>query len=292
MIKRDVLALNYSHTHDVNGNRLYLFANVFKYVLNVEGATEVTLPDDPDIIVMAATAYTGFDTKETAPIYDTARVNDAPVHKLTVIDVNGNATVSEHHEGANILISSQKVNKNGMFERFDGDADIVWRDKDYAMVEMGNADVTVRPVYSNFGENVVYKKPCKESGMTNESEQGNRALNGESLNKWCTPAGVDGTSWLEVDIGEVTPIYKWLVQHCGEAESPRWNTSDFRLEYKVNESDEWQIADSVEGNTENITIREFAPVNARFLRLVITKPTQGNRDVHCRIYQMHVYKCK
>ena len=291
-IKRDVLAINYTHTHDKDGNRLYLFANIFKYVLDVTGVSEVTLPDDPDIIVMAASAFSGFDTKETALIYDTAKQNDAPLHKLTVIDVNGNETVSEHHEGSNVLISAQKLNKNGMFERFEGDADIVWTDKDYAMIEMGSKDVCVRPVYSDFGENIVYKKPCKESGMTNESEQGNRALNGESVNKWCTPAGPDGTSWLEVDAGEPTPVYKWLVQHCGDSESPSWNTSDFRLEYKLNESDEWQIADSVEGNTENVTVREFAPVTARFFRLVITKATQRNRDSHCRIYQLHVYKCK
>ena len=78
----------------------------------------------------------------------------------------------------------------------------------------------------------------------------------------------------------------------GMKESREWNTADFTLQYKVNEGDEWQIADTVAGNTENTTLREFAPVNARYVRLHITKPTQNDRDKHCRIYQLHVYKCK
>lgn len=291
-IKRDPVAVNYSHTHNSEGNRLYLFANLFKYVLDVEGADEVTLPNDPDIIVMAASAYCGFDTKETAPIYDTAEGNDNPAHVLTVYSADGSAKTSNVREGASVIIAADKYNGNGIFERFEGDADIVWRDKDYAMIEMGKADAFVRPVYSNLGENVVLGKPCKESGMTNESEQGNRALNGQSVNKWCTDMGKDGTAWLEVDIGEATPVYKWLVLHCGDSESPRWNTSDFRLEYKVNESDEWKTADSVVGNRETLTLREFKPVTARFVRLVVTKPGQHDREHFVRIYQLHVYKCE
>lgn len=288
-IKRDPVAVSYSHTHDQHGDRLYKFANLFKYVIDLGGADEITLPDDYHVIVMAITAFCGADTRETAPIYDTAKVNDKPTHKLTVIGAEGSG---KYREGANVLISAQKYNGNGIFERFDGDADIVWRDKDYAMIEMGKHDVVVRPIYSNLGENVVLGKPCKESGMTNESEQGNRALNGQSVNKWCTAMNEEGNAWLEVDIGKVTPIYKWLVLHCGDSESEHWNTSDFRLEYKAGENDEWKVADAVEGNTETLTLREFAPVNARYVRLFITKPCQNDRDRYCRIYQLHVYKCE
>jgi len=286
-IRRDPVAVSYSHTHDQHGDRLYKFANIFKYVIDLGDADEITLPDDYHIIVMAMTAVSGGNTRETAPIYDTAKVNDKPTHKLTVIGADGSG---KYREGANVLISAQKYNGNGIFERFEGDADIVWKDKDYAMIEMGTRDAVVRPIYSNLGENVVLGKPCKESDMTNESEQGNRALNGQSVNKWCAPVNDDGEAWLEVDIGKVTPIYKWLVLHCGDSESERWNTSDFRLEYKLDPDDEWKIADSVTDNKDTLTIREFAPVNARYVRLFITKCAQGRRERHCRIYQLHVYK--
>ena len=291
MIKRDTIAINYTHTHNEEGNRLYLFANVFKYVIDVEGATELTLPEDADIVVFAISAYSGSDTLSTTPIYDVAEPNTNGTHTLT-IDFNGNTTTKEIPEGNKIIVTAEEISKNGVFSHFEGDAEILWTDGRIAMIEMGNADATVTAVYADFGENVVYRKPFKANGATFDSEAGDKALNGRCDSKWCSPASEDGNCWLEVDIGEVTTIYKWLVAHAGAEESREWNTADFALQYKVNEGDEWQIADTVAGNTENTTLREFAPVNARYVRLHITKPTQNDRDKHCRIYQLHVYKCK
>ena len=291
MIKRDTIAINYTHTHNEEGNRLYLFANVFKYVIDVEGATELTLPEDADIVVFAISAYSGSDTLSTTPIYDVAEPNTNGTHTLT-IDFNGNTTTKEIPEGNKIIVTAEEISKNGVFSHFEGDAEILWTDGRIAMIEMGNADATVTAVYADFGENVVYRKPFKANGATFDSEAGDKALNGRCDSKWCSPASEDGNCWLEVDIGEVTTIYKWLVAHAGAEESREWNTADFTLQYKVNEGDEWQIADTVAGNTENTTLREFAPVNARYVRLHITKPTQNDRDKHCRIYQLHVYKCK
>ena len=289
-IKRDPVAVNYSHTHNAEGNRLYMFANLFKYVLDVEGINEITLPDDPDIIVMAASAYSGFDTKETAPIYDSVDGNQNPTHVLTVYSADGSTKTMNIREGASAIVNADKYSGNGFFERFEGDADIVLRDNNCAVIEMGKTDVFTRPVYNIIGENVVLGKPCKASNMTNPSEQGYHALNGQSSNKWCTEVDENGTAWLEVDIGEVTSIGKWFVLHAGESESRRMNTPDYRLEYKENEADEWKVADSVADNKENYTLRDFKPVNARFVRLVITKAGQHPRERYVRIYQFHVYK--
>lgn len=290
MIKRDTIAINYTHTHDKDGNRLYLFANIYKYVIDLNGDTELTLPEDEDIVVLAVSVFDGRNTASTTPVYDVAEPNKNASHKLSFY-ANETVTEKEIPEGNSIIISAEEISKNGVFSHFEGDADIVWTDYRIAMVEMGDKDAEVKAVYHDFGENVVYMKPYKANGATFDSEAGDKALNGKCDSKWCSPASEDGNCWLEVDIGEVTPIYKWLVAHAGAEESTDWNTRDFTLQYKATESDEWQIADEVTENTENTTLREFSPVNARYVRLHITKPTQSG-DHHCRIYQLHVYKCK
>ena len=140
------------------------------------------------------------------------------------------------------------------------------------------------------GENVVFGKPYKESRGAVDFEHGDNALNGNCDTKWCAGA-FDGANWLEVDIGKITTIYKWLVLHCGEFEDKGDNTSDFRLEYKKKAEDEWKTADSVTGNKDDLTVRQFRKVRARYVRLYITKPTQHS-GIHCRIYQFHVYKAE
>ncbi len=291
MIKRDPIAINYTHTHDEKGNRLYLFANIFKYVIDVEGESTLTLPEDSDIAVLAVSAFDDNGTATVTPLYDVAEPNKNASHKLT-FNMNGSVTVKKIPEGNNVILNAEEISSSGVFSHFEGDADIVWSDYRIAMVEMGDKDVELTAVYKDFGENVVYNKPFKANGATFDSEAGDKALNGKCDSKWCSPASEDGSCWLEVDIGEVTPIYKWLVAHAGAEESKEWNTYDFSLQYKVNENDEWQTADDVKENTDNCTIREFTPVNARYVRLHITQPALPGKDNHCRIYQLHVYKCK
>ena len=79
------------------------------------------------------------------------------------------------------------------------------------------------------------------------------------------------------------------MSHCGEYEDHDDNTTDFRLEYKTNEEDEWTVIDDVHDNHEYLTLHEFTPVNARYVRIYITRPTPYS-DKTCRIYQMHIYK--
>lgn len=77
--------------------------------------------------------------------------------------------------------------------------------------------------------------------------------------------------------------------HAGVQESAGYNTSDFRLEYKVNENDEWKCADEVKDNHDSTTNRTFAPVEARYVRLYITKADQG-RGCTTRINMFEVFK--
>ena len=74
-IKRETVGISYSHTHDKDGDRLYKFANVFMYEIDLNGARTVTLPKDGNIIVLAVTAaHNGvYDAKPAQPLYDTVK---------------------------------------------------------------------------------------------------------------------------------------------------------------------------------------------------------------------------
>ena len=72
-IKREPVAISYSHTHDKDGDRLYKFANVFRYEIETDGARTLSLPKDERVVVLAVTAVKSGDREATptAPLYDT-----------------------------------------------------------------------------------------------------------------------------------------------------------------------------------------------------------------------------
>ena len=285
-IKREPVAINYSHTHGKDGDRLYKFANIFMYEMELCGAHTVTLPKDENVVVLAITATNGLPcVKPTKPLYDTAERTDMPKHRLEVVGGSGSG---EYKEGETACVYADICCENGVFKKFEGNAEFIQNYGNHAIIKMGKTDVQVRAVYETFGENVVLNKPCTDSGHVLENQNGAAALNGSSRSKWCGALD-NGSCRLEVDLGRTAVIHKWLVLHSGEYEDAIQNTADFRLEYKVRKDGAWKIADSVEGNTESLTVRDFAPVKARYVRLFITKPAV-NEGIHTRIYQFQVFE--
>ena len=161
---------------------------------------------------------------------------------------------------------------------------------------MGDCDSTVKPVYNILGENVILNKKSKSNSDPIDGQISDNMLNGKEDSKWCARLNEnDRVLWAKIDLGKEISINKWLVQHCGKFESNRWITFDFALQYRKTEDDNWAIADSVVANTDDLTIRSFTPVVARYVRLLITLPAypSGNRQSSvARIYQFHVYASK
>lgn len=290
LIKRDEIAVNYTHTHDADGDRLYLFAYLFKYGIDVQGAATVTLPNDADILVMAATAVKGANdvTVPLAPLYDTVETPAGEPRTITVYDYDGTVLTTLHeYEGRVALVRCDNYKNGHVFEGWECD-DIAATYDNAAIIRVPDHDVVVKIKAKKLGDDVLMNKPCKASAEFNERERGCNALNGNDTTKWCA-ASEDGTNWLEVDAEEVVKVNKWFVMHAGAQESAGWNTRDFRLEYKVNEADEWTVADSVKDNADTMTLREIAPIEARYFRLWVDHATQG-RDSTVRIYMFQVYK--
>ena len=287
VIKRDEIAWAYTHTHDADGDRPYKFAYLFKYALDVAGKKTITLPNDPDIVITAATAQIG-KAAETSPacwLYDHVPANNAPYHKLNVTGMKGKGS---YREGSEMMMTATLITSDGLFDHFEGDCIELTNDAS-ALIKIGDHDCTLKAVRTPLGEDVLEKKPCKAHSFVNRGEVPERALNGRTHGKWCAAPDANGCYWLEVDAGEEYEVGSWLVVHAGVEEAPSWNTVDFRLEAKVNEDDEWQVVDTVENNESYVTLRYFKAAKARYFRLFITKAASSDDD-HCRIFAFRVYK--
>ena len=103
--------------------------------------------------------------------------------------------------------------------------------------------------------------------------------------KWCSLA--DGAS-LQIDLGSEVSIAKIIVAHAGAGgESTDLNTRAFELQLSSNGTDFKPVA-TVAANTASITTHTFAATPARYVKLVISAPTQG-LDTAARIYELEVY---
>ncbi len=289
-IKRDEIAVNYTHTHYADGDRLYLFAYLFKYGIDVTGVKQVTLPDDGNIIVMAATAVNAANDL-TVPVYPLYDRVDEPVgdkHTVTVSDSDGNILQTvEKYEGQVALIRIPKYSNGSVFTGWEGDNISAVYDN-AAAVRVPDYNVTLRFLTEKLGDNVLLNKPCKANAEFNERETAANALNGNDTDKWCAHSD-DDKNWLEADAGELVTVGKWFVMHAGAQESAAWNSRNFRLEYKAAENAEWQTADEVKDNEESLTLRSFTPVTGRYFRLWIDQATQRH-DGTARIYMFQVYR--
>ncbi|MCQ2426677.1 MAG: discoidin domain-containing protein [Lachnospiraceae bacterium] len=284
-IKRDAIAHVFTHTHEKAGDRLYLYCNVYQYEIPTNGAAELTLPEDPDIVILAATALTDPAILPARPLYDRADAKDIKTHTVTVKGGTGSGTYAE---GKVVLLRADDISDDGLFEGFEADAPITQNGLS-AYLFCPDRDVTAA-VKRKFLGKLLTKDgmSVKASSSNSRGERPEQALRPDRRSKWCALVEPDGSAWMEVDLGEEKELSSWLVSHAGTNENPAWNTVDFRLEYRSDESADWQTADGVTGNTENRTIRSFTPVKGRFVRLFITKATADGND-HCRIFRFCVF---
>ncbi len=285
MIKRAELAESYTHTHDADGDRLYKFANIFKYDFDTDGASELTLPDDENIIVTAATAQIGGTKVIPAyPLYDIAEPYPEKLHRLTVEGGHGSGM---YPEGRPIVLWTTDIGDGSMFDGWECDDAQITSDGMRAFLTMGEHDIKVIEKRTFVGENLLLGNPVSASDYVAGSEP-HLALEDGYNNRWFGNTDNNGHGWLEVDLGGEKTIYGWQVIHASVREKLEYNTADYRLEYRLTADEPWKTADKVEGNTRNRSLRKFNPVNACYIRLYITKAAQDG-DRHCRIHHFQVY---
>ena len=286
-LNRDEIAMTFTHTHDRSGDRAYDFAYLFKYAIPVNGAKEITLPaaDDKIVVFAATAAFDTVTTKALTPLYPVAEKNAKPTYTL---NVNGGTETHILAEDAYALITSTDSDPEALFECWMGDA-IVSTKGTTALVRMPDHDVEIHEKKRYLGKNLSLNMPTDANLSENSDETPAHAVNGVYDQKWCALVEEDSPAWMSIDLGAPKSISRWLVKHAGQLEGSSWNTKDFKLEFKLNENDTWTELDSVIGNKDDITVRDIPTTLARFVRLVVTNPSQDG-DPHARIYTFAVFE--
>jgi len=114
------------------------------------------------------------------------------------------------------------------------------------------------------------------------------AVDGDLKTRWYD-SGKYSEKYIVIDLGEIKEIKRWRVVHSGK-DRPDLVTSDFDFQVKADGANEWETADSVKGNIENITDRDLKiPVKSRYIRLLISKATATSRN-STSIYEFEVFK--
>lgn len=152
-----------------------------------------------------------------------------------------------------------------------------------AALDALNAAVTL----AEAKENVARSAAVKISSKCADTEDGDRAIDGQSNTKWC---GASNDAWLELDLGISQPIGRIVVRHAGSGgERTSWNTKDFKLRVS-GDGAAWTDFATVTGNTRSVTIhRAFPAVDARHVRLEVSAAQSDADGVATRIYEVEVY---
>ena len=129
-------------------------------------------------------------------------------------------------------------------------------------------------------------KPTEASSFVNDNEAPNFAVDGKTDSKWCaigTPPHE-----LTIDLESVKTISEVSIAHAEAGnEGSDMNTKAYTIsvsEDGINFTDVANITKNSLGNTTDT----FAPINARYVKLTIVKPTQGS-DSATRIYEVEVH---
>ena len=126
------------------------------------------------------------------------------------------------------------------------------------------------------------------SGYTNDEEKPDFLLDGKTDTKWCDVSQTP--NYVDFDLGEAQNISGWKMVNAGQ-ESHSYITNGCFLQGKMNPGDEWTTLDAIDGNHANVVSR---PLNydgkVRYIRLLVTRPTQSTGGRDTRIYELEVYK--
>ena len=281
------IAAFFTHTKNADGSdRLYDFAYLFAYTVKTDGASSLTLPNDPDVLLFAATETDCTPQKECTPLFDGKNGEKRlPLRRLTAEGCkHGSGT---YPQGTTLLLYAPAVGENGLFEGFEGEDGTLIR-SNYALITIPDKDICVKARYKSLGTCVSKDKPCTASHFINDREAPQKAVDGKPFTKWCGRMSEEGL-WMEVDLEKEETVSKVLLCHAGDMESPAWNTADFEIQTKCTPDQDYRTIVSVKDNEQSFTLHEFEAVRARYLRLKVTKPAVNDNPC-ARIYQLQIFK--
>jgi alpha-mannosidase len=279
-IKQDPVAWAATHTHTEKSNSAYDFTYLFKYKIDLpEGQNTITLPDNSDILVFAMTASDNAndDTKAATALYDEKEPGE--LAELKVI----NGTGSGLYPAGSIVPVSATIPSGFLFKKWEGP--VADPSSTNTTVKVPEGGITIEAGLVQLGPNLTLDKTATANAYINSNESPKHAVDGDGKTKWCDVT--TGNKWLVVDLGAEYDINRWIVRHAGSGgENSAWNTRDFRLDVSLDGTN-WSTADTVTGNTLDMTNRILQPTKARYVRLYITSAASSGTTA--RVYEFEVY---
>ena len=96
----------------------------------------------------------------------------------------------------------------------------------------------------------------------------------------------DGMGWVQLDFKEPFQISRYVIRHAEAGGlDPQLNSRDFTVETSL-DGETWQTIGAHTGNVSPVTDESITPVEARYVRLNVTK---GGTDGYVRIGDIEVY---
>lgn len=129
-------------------------------------------------------------------------------------------------------------------------------------------------------------KDVEATSYVNENEAPKYAVDGDIKKKWCAT----GTAPHEIiiDLGEEMAVSQVAIGHAeAGGEGADMNTKSYEISVSSDNTEYTSVA-KITKNAAGNTVDAFTPVNARYVKLSVVKPTQGS-DSAARIYEVQVY---
>ena len=129
---------------------------------------------------------------------------------------------------------------------------------------------------------------CKTEATSyvNENEAPNFAVDGDKTKKWCA-AGKPPYE-IVIDLGEAKLVSAVDISHAeAGGESSDMNTKEYSI-LVSNDGLDYTEAAKITQNTSGLSHDTFTPTKARYIKIIINKPTQGS-DSAARIYEVEIY---
>jgi len=129
-------------------------------------------------------------------------------------------------------------------------------------------------------------KATEATAYVNDNEAPQFAVDGDVTKKWCATGTPPHE--LTIDLGEKAMIGQTVISHAeAGGEGADMNTKAYKILVSADGTDYQEVV-SVTRNTAGTTMDTFTPVEARYIKLSVIKPTQGS-DTAARIYEVEVY---
>lgn len=124
------------------------------------------------------------------------------------------------------------------------------------------------------------------SGEINTEDVAANLIDGNMDTKWRDMT--DAPNYVVFDLGKEQTVSGWKLMNAGR-ESPTYITGGCTLQGRNSMQGEWETLDKMENNRSDEPERSFTPAKVRYVRLLVSNPTQVADHDAVRIYEFELY---